>query len=66
MVSIDSWPADNEYPLGHYVKTLGKAGTKDTEIEILLHEFWIPCEEEIKISGAEPQETFGNNAKASV
>ena len=44
LVSMDSWPANNEYPLGHYVKTLGKAGMKDTEIEILLHEFWIPCE----------------------
>mmetsp|Transcript_22374 Transcript_22374/g.48514 ORF Transcript_22374/g.48514 Transcript_22374/m.48514 type:complete len:1161 (-) Transcript_22374:36-3518(-) len=44
LVSIDSWPADSEYPLGHYVKTLGKSGTKDTETEVLLQEFRIPCE----------------------
>ena len=44
LVSIDSWPADSEYPLGHYVKTLGVAGTKDTETEVLLQEFRIPCE----------------------
>ncbi|KAL7469408.1 hypothetical protein ACHAXS_009874 [Conticribra weissflogii] len=44
LVSIDSWPADSEYPLGHYVKTLGVAGTKDTETQVLLQEFRIPCE----------------------
>lgn len=44
LVSIDSWPADSEYPLGHYVKTLGVTGTKDTETEVLLQEFRIPCE----------------------
>jgi len=44
LVSIDSWPADSEYPLGHYVKTLGVTGTKDTETQVLLQEFRIPCE----------------------
>ncbi|KAL7529768.1 hypothetical protein ACHAXR_006890, partial [Thalassiosira sp. AJA248-18] len=44
LVSMDSWPADSEYPLGHYVKTLGVAGTKDTETQVLLQEFRIPCE----------------------
>ena len=44
LVSMDSWPSDSEYPLGHYVKTLGVAGTKDTETEVLLQEFRIPCE----------------------
>lgn len=44
LVSMDSWPSDSEFPLGHYVKTLGLAGTKDTETEVLLQEFRIPCE----------------------
>jgi exosome complex exonuclease DIS3/RRP44 len=44
LVSMDSWPADSEYPLGHYVQTLGVAGTKDTETQVLLQEFRIPCE----------------------
>ena len=44
LVSMDSWPADSEYPLGHYVQTLGLAGTKDTETQVLLQEFRIPCE----------------------
>jgi exosome complex exonuclease DIS3/RRP44 len=44
LVSMDSWPSDSAYPLGHYVKTLGVAGTKDTETEVLLQEFRIPCE----------------------
>ncbi|KAL3765917.1 hypothetical protein ACHAW5_003885 [Stephanodiscus triporus] len=44
LVSMDSWPADSEFPLGHYVRTLGVAGTKDTETQVLLQEFRIPCE----------------------
>ena len=44
LVSMDSWPADSEFPLGHYVQTLGAAGTKDTETQVLLQEFRIPCE----------------------
>ena len=44
LVSIDSWPIDSEYPLGHYVQTLGVTGTKDTETMVLLQEFRIPCE----------------------
>eukprot|EP00804_Cyclotella_cryptica_P007007 CCRYP_007129-RA/>CCRYP_007129-RA protein AED:0.06 eAED:0.06 QI:292/1/1/1/1/1/3/31/1093 len=44
LVSMDSWPSDSEWPLGHYVKTLGMVGTKDTETEVLLQEFRIPCE----------------------
>ena len=44
LVSVDSWPADSEWPLGHYVRTLGETGTKDTETKVLLQEFRIPCE----------------------
>jgi hypothetical protein len=31
VVAIDSWPADSAHPLGHYVRTLGMIGDKDTE-----------------------------------
>mmetsp|Transcript_14712 Transcript_14712/g.21010 ORF Transcript_14712/g.21010 Transcript_14712/m.21010 type:complete len:1218 (-) Transcript_14712:132-3785(-) len=43
LVSIDSWPANSPYPLGHYVKTIGEIGNKDVETEVLLHEHDIPC-----------------------
>ena len=42
LVSIDSWPADSEYPLGHYVKTLGVSGTKDTETQVSLFDISYP------------------------
>ena len=44
LVSIDSWPVDSRYPLGHYVRTLGPIGEKDVETQVLLHEHNIPCE----------------------
>mmetsp|Transcript_10950 Transcript_10950/g.13845 ORF Transcript_10950/g.13845 Transcript_10950/m.13845 type:complete len:1080 (+) Transcript_10950:70-3309(+) len=44
LIAIDSWPADSEFPLGHYVKTIGESGVKDVETEVLLHEHDIPCE----------------------
>lgn len=36
MVSIDSWPRDSKYPLGHYVRTLGNLGDKEVENEVSL------------------------------
>eukprot|EP00891_Asterochloris_glomerata_P009424 jgi/Astpho2/9424/Aster-01685 len=36
--TIDSWPVDSQYPLGHYVRALGQIGDKDTETEVLLIE----------------------------
>jgi exosome complex exonuclease DIS3/RRP44 len=44
IVSIDSWPANSRYPLGHYVRTLGPVGSKDVETEVLLLEHDIPHE----------------------
>lgn len=44
LIAIDSWPADSQYPLGHFVKTMGDTGVKDVETEVLLHEHNIPCE----------------------
>ncbi|KAF0686146.1 Aste57867_22111 [Aphanomyces stellatus] len=45
VVTIDSWPTDSRFPLGHYVKTLGVIGDKETETQVLLLEHDIPCEQ---------------------
>lgn len=42
VVCMDSWPVDSSYPFGHYVRTIGLAGTKDVETEVLLQQFDIP------------------------
>ena len=34
MVAIDSWEADSLYPAGHYTRTLGLIGDRDTETEV--------------------------------
>lgn len=39
---MDSWPVHSPYPLGHYVRTLGPAGSKDVETQVLLKEHDIP------------------------
>ncbi|GLC34112.1 hypothetical protein PLESTB_000838700 [Pleodorina starrii] len=38
VVVIDGWEADSAYPRGHYVRTLGVIGDKDTETEVILIE----------------------------
>lgn len=38
LVAIDEWPADSRYPRGHYVGTLGEAGSKEVETMLTLHE----------------------------
>lgn len=42
MVAIDGWPKDSRYPNGHFVRSLGNAGEKDTEQEVLLLEHDVP------------------------
>uniref|UniRef100_H3DI20 Exosome complex exonuclease RRP44 n=1 Tax=Tetraodon nigroviridis TaxID=99883 RepID=H3DI20_TETNG len=42
MVAIDGWPKHSRYPNGHFVRSLGKAGDKDTEQEVLLLEHDVP------------------------
>ncbi|XP_057188851.1 exosome complex exonuclease RRP44 isoform X2 [Triplophysa rosa] len=42
MVAIDGWPKSSRYPNGHFVKSLGTAGDKDTETEVLLLEHDVP------------------------
>ncbi len=44
VVSLDSWPANSRYPLGHYVRTIGPTGDKDVETEVLLQQHDIPHE----------------------
>lgn len=38
LVAVDCWEADSLYPAGHYVRTLGAIGDKETETEVLLIE----------------------------
>lgn len=42
LVAIDSWPRASRYPLGHYVKSLGTIGDKETENQVLLLEHDVP------------------------
>ncbi|XP_038592909.1 exosome complex exonuclease RRP44 [Micropterus salmoides] len=42
MVAIDGWPKHSRYPNGHFVRSLGHAGEKDTEQEVLLLEHDVP------------------------
>ncbi|KAI9294598.1 RNB-domain-containing protein, partial [Neoconidiobolus thromboides FSU 785] len=42
IVSIDSWNTTSKYPMGHFIKSLGEAGDKDTETEVLLLEHDVP------------------------
>ncbi|KAM9804414.1 exosome complex exonuclease RRP44 [Neosynchiropus ocellatus] len=42
MVAIDGWPKHSRYPNGHFVRSLGTAGEKDTEQEVLLLEHDVP------------------------
>ncbi|XP_054715986.1 exosome complex exonuclease RRP44-like [Uloborus diversus] len=42
IVWIDNWRRDSKYPEGHYVKSLGEIGEKDTENQVLLVEHDIP------------------------
>uniref|UniRef100_UPI003AAC6BD3 exosome complex exonuclease RRP44 n=1 Tax=Centroberyx gerrardi TaxID=166262 RepID=UPI003AAC6BD3 len=42
MVAIDGWPKQSRYPNGHFVRSLGSAGDKQTETEVLLLEHDVP------------------------
>ncbi|KAF9581039.1 exosome catalytic subunit dis3 [Lunasporangiospora selenospora] len=45
IVAIDSWPKTSRYPFGHFVRSLGEAGDKSTETEVLLLEHDVPFHE---------------------
>ncbi|OMH85318.1 Exosome complex exonuclease RRP44 [Zancudomyces culisetae] len=38
VVSIDEWTTKTKYPVGHYVRSIGDAGDKETETEVVLLE----------------------------
>ncbi|XP_037535703.1 exosome complex exonuclease RRP44 [Nematolebias whitei] len=42
MVAVDGWPKDSRYPNGHFVRSLGNAGEKETEEAVLLLEHDVP------------------------
>ena len=44
VVAMDSWPSNSPYPLGHYVETIGPAGSKEVETKIILQEHKIAHE----------------------
>ncbi|KAG9322667.1 hypothetical protein KVV02_007934 [Mortierella alpina] len=45
IVAIDSWPKTSKYPIGHFIRSLGEAGDKSTETEVLLLEHDVPFHE---------------------
>lgn len=42
IVAIDQWPRNSRYPQGHFVRSLGPLGDKDTENEVLMIEHDVP------------------------
>ncbi|OIW02082.1 hypothetical protein TanjilG_14781 [Lupinus angustifolius] len=38
VVAVDSWDRQSRYPSGHYVRTIGEIGDRDTESEVVLIE----------------------------
>lgn len=36
IVTVDSWDCSSRYPAGHYVRTIGEIGDRDTESEVIL------------------------------
>ncbi|XP_063808999.1 exosome complex exonuclease RRP44 isoform X2 [Pseudophryne corroboree] len=42
LVAVDGWPRNSRYPNGHFVRSLGTAGDKETETEVLLLEHDVP------------------------
>ena len=39
IVKIDGWESNNDYPHGHYVRTLGVSGDRETESSVVLFEY---------------------------
>ncbi|GAA5984941.1 hypothetical protein JCM5350_000071 [Sporobolomyces pararoseus] len=42
LVSIDRWSISSRFPEGHFVRVLGKVGSKEGEVESLLEEWEVP------------------------
>jgi exosome complex exonuclease DIS3/RRP44 len=45
IVAVDSWSIYDAYPTGHYVRTLGPIGDRETETQVVLIEHNIPTDE---------------------
>lgn len=39
IVSVDSWDCLSRYPSGHYVRTIGEIGDRETEVEVSSNDF---------------------------
>ena len=40
IVAVDSWGRLSRYPSGHYVRTIGEIGDRDTESEVCKRKFY--------------------------
>lgn len=45
IVAVDSWDRQSRYPSGHYVRTIGEIGDRDTESEVCNIGFTCLCME---------------------
>ena len=45
IVAVDAWSIYDAYPTGHYVRTLGPIGDRETETQVVLIEHNIPTDE---------------------
>lgn len=39
IVAVDSWDRQSRYPSGHYVRSIGEIGDRDTETEVCSYHF---------------------------
>lgn len=39
IVAVDSWDCSSRFPSGHYVRTIGQIGDRDTETEVSCNRF---------------------------
>ncbi|XP_060878753.1 exosome complex exonuclease RRP44 [Metopolophium dirhodum] len=59
IVSIDTWPRTSRYPLGHFVRSLGKIGEREAENEVILLEHDVPHSKfSDEVLGCLPKETW--------
>ena len=43
VVAVDSWDCLSRYPSGHYVRTIGEIGDRDTESEVHSNGLFVWC-----------------------
>lgn len=60
-MAIDQWQRHSRYPQGHFVRSLGPLGDKDTENEVLLIEHDVPhCKFSEEVLSCLPKVTDSN------